>query len=182
MTSLARIDIVGALLFIVLGIAILLGLNWGSTEHAGWNQPKVIACLAVGGGLIPVFVVWEYIVDHSTDYLIHNNRSYDVETGNEKKKSSSEDLGARARFARLAPAFVRITDPMVPMNMFRSFDVIATNFATLTSGMVMLGIFYFVAIFYVVVSGHDAVHAGVQLLYFAPGIVSLSLLIMFYDD
>ncbi|KAG8767580.1 hypothetical protein FRC20_007343 [Serendipita sp. 405] len=59
---------------------------------------------------------------------------------------------------------------MLPMNMFRSFDVVATDFASLASGMVMLGIFYFVAIFYVIVNGRDAVGAGVQLLYFAPGI------------
>ncbi|PVF97524.1 MFS general substrate transporter [Serendipita vermifera] len=170
MTSLARIDIIGALIFIALGIAILLGLNWGSTEPAGWNQPKVVACLAVGGALIPVFVLWEYIVDHSTDHLVQSNSSSSDIESNEKKRAGSEKLGTRARFARLAPAFVRITDPMVPMNMFRSFDVIATNFATMTSGMVMLGLFYFVAIFYVLVNGNDAVHAGVQLLYFAPGI------------
>jgi len=60
--------------------------------------------------------------------------------------------------------------------MFRSYDIVATDFATMASGMIMLGIFYFVATFYVIVNGSDAVSAGTQLLYFAPGIVSSCLL------
>ena len=61
---------------------------------------------------------------------------------------------------------------MLPMTMFRSYDIVATDFATMTSGMIMLGIFYFVAIFFVIVGGNDPVSAGSQLLYFAPGMVS----------
>jgi len=38
-------------------------------------------------------------------------------------------------------------------------------------------IFYFVSVFYVIVSGKDAVGAGVQLLYFAPGMVRIEPLI-----
>ncbi|CCA75864.1 related to putative multidrug transporter [Serendipita indica DSM 11827] len=167
-----RIDIVGSLLFVALGILILLGLNWGSTE--GWNQVKVIVPLAVGGFLIIIFVIWEYIVDHSTDHLVQESggryNSDDDEMEAQKQTKRAGNPGTRARAARFAPEFVRVTDPMLPMNMFRSFDVVATDFASMTSGMVMLGIFYFVAIFYVIVSGKDAVSAGVQLLYFAPGL------------
>jgi hypothetical protein len=173
MTSLKRIDSIGAVIFIIWAAGILLGLNWGSTDPRGWNQPKVIATLVVGGALIPVFVLWEYVVDHSTDHLVESSPStHDIEGAAPQEKVSLPKTGIRARLARLTPEFVRITDPIVPMNMFRSYDVVATSFITLTSGMVMLGIFYFVAIFYVIVSGNDAVKAGVQLLYFAPGIVS----------
>jgi len=38
-----------------------------------------------------------------------------------------------------------------------------------TSGMVMLVAFYFVAIFFTIVSGQSATKAGVQLIFFAPG-------------
>ena len=69
----------------------------------------------------------------------HNN---DMETPNEK--GAAPEIGNRARLARLTPKWARITDPMIPMNMFRSYDVVATSWATLASGMVMLGIFYFV--------------------------------------
>ncbi|CAG8692177.1 194_t:CDS:2, partial [Acaulospora colombiana] len=174
-TSIKRIDTVGALIFIVLGIAILLGLNWGSTDSGGWNQPKVIVSLVIGIILIPVFVLWEYIVDHSTDYLVNSESQGDIESTvalnlQLGKGPKSNEMGFRARLTRLAPSFVEITDPMLPMNMFRSIDVIACNFATLTSGMVMLGIFYFVSIFFIIVGGKDATKAGVQCLYFAPGI------------
>ncbi|KAG8851898.1 hypothetical protein FRB91_007242 [Serendipita sp. 411] len=174
--KLERIDFVGSLLFVALGVLILLGLNWGSTES--WNQPKVIVCLAIGAALLVIFIGWEYIVDHSTDHLEHtfnNNNSNEKETddveSNSNAKGNGKGNGNRARLARhFAPSWARLTDPMLPMNMFRSFDVVATDFASLASGMVMLGIFYFVAIFYVIVNGRDAVGAGVQLLYFAPGI------------
>jgi len=160
--SLARIDAVGALIFIALGILILLGLNWGSTSS--WSSAKVIACLVVGGVLIFVFIAWEYLVGHATDHLAL--RSRDPENANGY-------TGKRSKAASLAPKFTRITDPMLPLSMFRSYDIVATDFGTFTSGMVMLGVLYQVATFYVIVNGSDATHAGVQLLYFAPGIVSL---------
>jgi hypothetical protein len=171
--SLSRIDFVGATLFVACGILILLGLNWGSTER--WDDIKVIVCLAVGGVLLLLFIVWEYVVDHSLDHLlyVHLNRG-DVEYAHQGYAAQQQKLGLRSRFARFAPSFTHVTDPMVPMNMFRSYDIVATNFASMCGGMVMLGIFYFVAIFYVIVNGQDAVKAGVQLLYFAPGIVSWS--------
>ena len=103
----------------------------------------------------------------------HNN---DIETpntsGTANEKGTRPEIGNRARLARLTPKWARITDPMIPMNMFRSYDVVATSWATFASGMVMLGVFYFIAIFYVIVQGKDSVSSGVQLLYFAPGIVS----------
>ncbi|KAG8830594.1 hypothetical protein FRC17_004666 [Serendipita sp. 399] len=170
--KLQRIDFIGCLLFVALGVLILLGLNWGSTES--WNQVKVIVSLALGAALLLVFIVWEYIVDHSTDHLEYAKDITDIENSGKDNGNGNGNgkngPGNRARLARLAPNFTRLTDPMIPMNMFRSFDVIATDFASMASGMVMLGVFYFVAIFYVIVNGRDAVGAGVQLLFFAPGI------------
>jgi hypothetical protein len=160
--SLSRIDIVGALIFVALGILILLGLNWGSTSS--WSDVKVILCLAIGGALLIVFIIWEYLVAHATDHLAA--RSHDTENGN------GAQAGTRAKAASLSPKFTRITDAMLPMTMFRCYDIVATDFSTFTSGMVMLGVLYQVATFYVVVNGSDATHAGVQLLTFAPGIVS----------
>jgi hypothetical protein len=170
-SSVARVDIIGVILFVTFGILILLGLNWGST--GAWDDLKVIVCLAVGGVSLIIFVVWEYLVDHSTDHLaVAGYHSTDVESSM-NGESARPGMGTRAKAARLTPSFTRITDPMIPMTMFRSFDIVATDFATMASGMIMLGIFYFVAIFYVIVNGDDAVTAGSQLLLFAPGIVSV---------
>ncbi|KIM24430.1 hypothetical protein M408DRAFT_75936 [Serendipita vermifera MAFF 305830] len=161
----SRIDVIGATLFIIFGITILLGLNWGSTDST-WNDAKVIACLAVGAATLILFVIWEWVVDHSTDHLAAQYTASDVENS---YKGAQPKLGNRARAARFSPEFTRVTDPMLPMTMFRSYDIVATDFATMASGMIMLGIFYFVAIFFVIVNGSDAVSAGTQLLYFAPG-------------
>ena len=167
--SFSRIDVVGALLFIIFGIAILLGLNWGSTE--AWNEVKVIVCLALGAAALIIFIIWEYLVDHSTDHLAIGYTS-DIESPYKNGTSRPTNVGNRAKAARLSPSFTRITDAMLPMTMFRSYDIVASDFATMTSGMIMLGIFYFVALFEVLVNGSDPVSAGTQLLYFAPGMVS----------
>ncbi|CAG7850677.1 SubName: Full=Related to putative multidrug transporter {ECO:0000313/EMBL:CCA69717.1} [Serendipita indica DSM 11827] len=164
--GLQRMDLIGAGLFIILGIPILLALNWGSTEE--WNQPKVIACIVIGVVFLALFILWEYAVDHSTDHLAISSPgdSTSPSTNDQENQMSQipeKKIGIRARFARVTPAFTRVTDAMLPINMFRSFDVVATDFAVMTSGMVMLGIFYFVAIFYIIVDGKGPVSSAIQL-------------------
>ena len=62
--------------------------------------------------------------------------------------------------------------PLLPLDMFKSVDVCVTQAIAFTSGMIMLVMFYFVAIFFVIVVGKSASQSGVQLIYFAPGLVS----------
>ena len=62
--------------------------------------------------------------------------------------------------------------PMIPLEMFTSIDLCAVQFGAFVSGIIMFVMFYFVAIFMTVVTGLPASQAGVQLLYFAPGLVS----------
>lgn len=162
-----RIDTIGVLLFITSGILILLGLSWGSTER--WDQTRVIISFVVGGVLLLLFIGWEWMVEHSTDHLVREfeGSHRDHEAGN----SSAPDPGMRQGMARFAPKWAYITDAMIPMNMFRSFDIVATGFAAMVSGMIMLGIFYFVSIQYIIVQGKSSTSSGVGLLYFAPGMV-----------
>ncbi|KAH9950575.1 MFS general substrate transporter [Amylocystis lapponica] len=61
-------------------------------------------------------------------------------------------------------------EPMLPLAVFRSYDVCAGQFALFVSGMVMIVMFYFVAIFMTIVNGLSSTNAGVQLIYFAPGL------------
>ena len=167
-SNLLRIDTIGACLFIASGILILLGLSWGSTEQ--WDQAHVIISFVVGGVLLLLFIGWEWVVEHSTDHLVKEfeGRGRDHEAGD----SSAPESGLRKGIARFTPKWAYITDAMLPMNMFRSYDVVATNFAAMVSGMIMLGIFYFVSVQYVIVQGKSATNSGVGLLYFAPGMVS----------
>jgi hypothetical protein len=60
---------------------------------------------------------------------------------------------------------------MLPLDVFRYYDVIAVQYCSFVGGMIMLVMFYFVAIFITVVNELPPDKAGVQLLYFAPGMV-----------
>jgi drug/metabolite transporter superfamily protein YnfA len=62
--------------------------------------------------------------------------------------------------------------PVVPIEMFTSYDICVTQFGSFVSGIVMFVMFYFVAIFAIIVTGLPPAQAGIQLLYFAPGLVS----------
>lgn len=153
-----RIDWVATVLFVGGGILVLLGLTWGANEV--WHQAKVIASLTVGGLLIVATLLWEYVLERK-QLMFHA-------TGNNSSSADEAEGGGSGK--RLSRWFT--ADAMIPLAVFQSYDVCATQFAAFTSGMVMLVIFYFVAIFMVIVSGLTAVQAGIQLIYFAPGMVS----------
>ncbi|KAK7472826.1 hypothetical protein VKT23_000933 [Stygiomarasmius scandens] len=105
-----------------------------------WNSAKVIVSFVVGGFLAIAFVFWEYSLM------------------NYEPQSSSSRTGA-----------LFWADPMVPLELFRSYDICVVQVVSFVGGMVMIVMFYFVAIFMTLVSGLSAKNAGVQLVYFAPG-------------
>ena len=143
-----RMDWIGALIFIAGGILLLLALNWGST--AEWNAARVIASFVVGGVLMIVFVLWQYVLERQLNSPV--------------------------------PPSVRIlaTEPLIPLEVFRSYDVCAVQYASFISGMVMLVMFYFVAIFMTIVLGLSPGRAGVQLVYFAPGVVCIGSIVLIF--
>lgn len=112
--KMARIDTLGGFFFIAAGILILLALNWGSTGQ--WNDAKVIVTFVVGGLCIIAFVIWEWFAES-------NERAHDDSFMDEKGISK-----------------VSWTRPevMVPLSMFKNYDVCATQFAAFASGMLML--------------------------------------------
>lgn len=136
--KIARVDGIGAFLFIVSGILILLALNWGSTSE--WKTAKVIVCFVIGGLIMIGFVGWEYLLE-----LFEEDRV-------------------------IAPRVLSHTEAMIPLAVCRNFDVIATSFAALTSGMLMFGCFYFLSIYFIIVAGFSPTKSGSQLLYFSPGL------------
>ncbi|KAG8908455.1 hypothetical protein FRC01_007370 [Tulasnella sp. 417] len=151
-----RIDWIGTLLFIGGGILILLALSLGSSVEAkGFSAPVVIASFVVGFFLIIVFVGWEYLV---SKYIL---------------AAEDEYLGQPRRFPGFlykCPKWFRLTDPAIPLEIFKNYDVCATSFAALTGGMVLFSAFYFLAIYFSIVQGYSSTSSGVQLLYFAPGL------------
>ena len=159
-SKLALIDWVGTFLFVSGGILVLLALNWGPNDN--WKSARVIANLILGVLLIMLCLVWEIILEHrppnATDESGHIHTSY---TG-----------VFRAR-------------PMLPIELFTSYDMCVVQYGSFISGIVMFVMFYFVAIFATVVTGLPPAQAGIQLLYFAPGLVRVSpldLLVWFIAD
>lgn len=135
--KLARLDSIGALLFICAGVLLLLGLDRGSID--GWSTPLVISSLSVSGVFFVLFALWEHILSRYAE-------------------DDYPPLWARA-------------DPMIPLAIFKNRDVLIVCWSTFGTGMVFMVAFYFLAIFYTVSSGLDATESGIQLLYFAPGLV-----------
>ncbi|KAL0566981.1 hypothetical protein V5O48_015018 [Marasmius crinis-equi] len=126
--------------FLFVGGAILLLLALNWGSTERWNSAKVIACFVVGGILFLPCAVWEYILEKQEHKVV--------------PPSSTSPLSAY---------------PMIPLELFRNYDVIAVQAGSFAGGMVMIVMFYFVAIFMTIVNGLDPRQAGVQLVYFAPG-------------
>lgn len=108
-----------------------------------WKTAKVIACFVVGGVSIIAFVIWEYFLEKKAE-----------------NPATSFSLALS-------------TKPMVPFELFRSFDLVIVMYNTFVSGAIMLVMFYFVAIYMVIVNNESASKAGAQLIYFAPGMVRI---------
>ncbi|KAL6822038.1 major facilitator superfamily domain-containing protein [Trichoderma sp. SZMC 28015] len=96
--ALATLDIGGVILFIFAVGLIILGTSWGGSTFP-WDSVQVLAPIIVGGVLLPVFVLYEFLL-----------------------------------------------------------------------GDAMYAVFYFVGIYFTLVEGKPASSAGIQLLYYIPGI------------
>ncbi|KAH7910601.1 major facilitator superfamily domain-containing protein [Hygrophoropsis aurantiaca] len=125
---------------------ILILLALNWGSTSSWRLPKVIASWVIGGLLILACLCWEYLLEQ--------------------------------QLLRSSPSkwTILCCDPMLPLEIFRSYNVCAVMYGCYVSGLVMLVMFYFVAIFMTVVTGLSPAKAGVQLIYFAPGMGAGSLI------
>ena len=62
------------------------------------------------------------------------------------------------------------TIPMIPHTLFRRRDVGLLAFILAATGTAMYSVYYFIGIYFTLVEGYPASKAGVQLLYYIPGI------------
>jgi uncharacterized membrane protein YdcZ (DUF606 family) len=69
----------------------------------------------------------------------------------------------------LRPVF-RHAIPMIPLEIFKDWDVCICQWVNFAAGMVMFGQFYYIAIYFTIVFSFSPQNAGKQLLYFLPGI------------
>ncbi|KAG8530659.1 uncharacterized protein KY384_004014 [Bacidia gigantensis] len=61
-------------------------------------------------------------------------------------------------------------EPMIPLTLFTKRDLPLLAWISFSTGSAMYSIFYFVGIYFTVVKGYEASKAGIQLLYYLPGI------------
>lgn len=108
-----------------------------------WKTARVIASLIIGVIVLVACIFWEVVLERK------------------HRDSVISD-----------PAFHQV-QPMLPLELFRSYDICALQYGCFVSGIVMFVMFYFVAIFMTVVTGLPPGQAGIQLLYFAPGMVRI---------
>ncbi|KIW95598.1 uncharacterized protein Z519_04183 [Cladophialophora bantiana CBS 173.52] len=64
----------------------------------------------------------------------------------------------------------RNTVPMLPSSILSSKDVTLICFIAAGTGAALYSVFYFIGIYFTLVEGFEASHAGTQLLYYVPGI------------
>jgi hypothetical protein len=84
---------------------ILILLGLGWGSTEGWSSTKVIASFIIGGLLSIACLVWEYLL--------------------ERQDTASVPFRLRALWA----------DPMLPLDVFRSYDVCTVQLASFVSGM-----------------------------------------------
>jgi hypothetical protein len=82
-----------------------------------WDLIKVVLGFAVGAVLLIIGVVWQYILESKTD--------------SRERRSSQR----------------KWPNPLIPLTVFRFYDVCATQYVSYICGMVTLVVFYFVTIF-----------------------------------
>lgn len=105
-----------------------------------WKSVRVIVCLVVGVIVFVTCIFWEVVLER-------------------KHQASTVTISALYH-----------AQPMLPLKLFRSYDICVLYYGCSASGIVIFVMFYFVAIFMTVVSGLPPDQASIQLLYFAPGL------------
>lgn len=112
-----------------------------------------------------IFIGWEY-------YLGQFEMIYDVDGSTRQSISPKR-----------APRLISHTNRMIPLYIFKYFDVTVTSFGCVTGGMLMFGCLYFLSIYWTVAAGFQGTKSGTQLLYLSPGLgggIYASLLLIKY--
>lgn len=139
--KLKKIDYLGLVIFLGACVCIILALVWGGSTYP-WNDARIIALLIVGPILLILFLFTESLFE-------------------EKNRHRAP--------AFMRPIFLHGT-PMIPLEIFKDWDVVICQWANLVGGLVMYGQFYYIAIYFTIVFSYSPSQAGQQLLYFLPGL------------
>ncbi|KAF8334320.1 major facilitator superfamily domain-containing protein [Cantharellus anzutake] len=160
LVRLSKVDWIGSFTFVSANVLILLGLNSGSSR--GWDQGGVIATLVVGGILLLVFFSWGFYLGR---YEITPNAD-----GTMRPYSASSITGGEDVLPRKPPRLIAHTVRMLPLYIFKTYNVAAVCTASIAIGMLLCSCFYFMTIYFNIAAGYSSTKSGAQLLYFQPGL------------
>ena len=139
--KLKKIDWIGMTLFLSSCTCLVLALLWGGSVYP-WRNARIIVLLILGGILGILFVVVEWLFEN-------------------------ENVNHAPKF--LQPIFVH-GSAMIPLEIFKDWDVTICQSINFVGGMAILGMFYYIAIYFTIVFLYPPQQAGQQLLYFLPGL------------
>lgn len=152
LAALETIDMVGIFLFIF-GIGlIILGTAWGGSTYP-WSSSAVVVPIAIGGVLFILFLIYEFLLEPGRIF----SRIF-------PKQLAVIPFTLFSRTDTLLVAIVEFAagtgNPFIlPFDLF-SNDCVAALYS----------IFYFIGIFFTLVEAYPASKAGVQLLFYIPGL------------
>ncbi|KAF8334316.1 MFS general substrate transporter [Cantharellus anzutake] len=162
LVRLSKVDWIGSFICVSALILVLLGLNWGSTRE--WNQAKVIAALVIGGILFLVFLTWEFYLGR---YEITLNADGTIRAPFNPDSSTADGEGV---LPKEPPRLIFHTVRMLPLYIFKTYNVSTISIASFAGGMLLFGCLYFIAIYFNIAAGYSSTRSGAQLLYFTPGL------------
>ncbi|KXJ96882.1 major facilitator superfamily domain-containing protein [Microdochium bolleyi] len=146
---LATVDVGGQLLFLFGFGLLILALTWGGAIYP-WSHPAVLSPLIISVVMIAGWLVYEY--------LLSNNGG-----GNSSSKSAEHSMLRSQRWWSCQR-------PMMPWFLISNRNIGLLFYIQFATGMAMYCVLYFVNLYYTLVKQHTASEAGVQLLFYTPGL------------
>lgn len=173
--ALATLDIGGVILFIFAVGLIILGTSWGGSTFP-WDSAQVLAPIIVGGALLPVFVLYEFLLgDGRILARLFPQQSPMLPLDLFSRKDTlviaviQFSAGAGEFISPLSLLFCRVLLQSL-RSIFFSFIFLVCRRGLILTLIAMYAVFYFVGIYFTLVEGKPASSAGIQLLYYIPGI------------
>lgn len=158
MQKISVIDWPGLILFLASCIAIILALTWGGATYA-WHSPQVIILLVAGGVLFLGFVWVEYSMEPGR-WLEKKIRVPGKQAMIPAHLFYEKDIVILA-FLNFAEGASK--SPALPKNPIKKLTMVA-----------LYAMFYFISVYFAIVEQYSASKAGLQLLFYLPGIGGMS--------
>lgn len=159
MAKLLHVDWTSAICWMVGGILILLGLNWGSEGQ--FSQTRVIVSISVGAAVILLSLAWQFIVE-----TVQENRVFLAELDFQDVEKGEKQ--------HVCPPRAFKADAMIPLFVLSSYDTCVTQLAAFSTGMAFTVTPYFLGVYSALAIGMSPAEVGIRLIHYSPAMVRSS--------